>query len=108
LFVLFFVIVIVSLELLPWTALDHDPPPYTYDAAGVTDGTMFPAYLLRWCLVMFCPGWPQIMILLIFISQVGGITGMDHYVQTKFFLKKNQENKSEIRNHRQANKIQVK
>jgi hypothetical protein len=27
----------------------------------------------------FCPGWPQIMILLISASQVGRITGMSHH-----------------------------
>jgi hypothetical protein len=34
----------------------------------------------------FCPGWPQTLILLIFTSQVAGITGRCSYIRLLHFL----------------------
>jgi hypothetical protein len=50
------------------------------------------AYFLRWSL-MFCLGWLRTMTLLIFASQVGGITGIHYTWIHNYFLLKHESMK---------------
>jgi hypothetical protein len=68
--------------------LDHDPPTYASDVAGITDVNHH-AQLLKWdeVLITFFPlGWHQTVILPISASQRAGITGMNHNAWPSFCL----------------------
>jgi hypothetical protein len=61
-----------------WTTILFMPS----SVVGITGTCHYTAYLLRWYVSNFCPGWPWTTILLISASRVAGITDVSHHAWT--------------------------
>jgi hypothetical protein len=76
---------------LIWRAmcLDCDSPIYASHLPGMTGVCHHTQLWIGWdggFSLIFCPGWPQIVILLISTSGVARITGSSHYTQSRMFF----------------------
>jgi hypothetical protein len=68
------------MHFIPWASLDCNPPTSASTVVGITN-VILHTWLVCWngVLLTLYPGWPQNLIVLIFVSRVAGNTGMRHH-----------------------------